>query len=331
MPQVSVVIPTYNRDKFVVKAIESVLRQRVTDLDVLVIDDGSTDDTRIALKEYSHKIRYIYQENAGVSAARNAGIRLAKGEWVAFLDSDDEWAKDYLSTQVEQIERLPGAVAHITNAFTVPHHGERRSLFLESGFIERFKAKPCVVLERPLQAIITYALWFLQSMIVRRDVLSEAGLFDEDLSIAEDLDVIARVAMRGPFTFCKKELVEVYRREEAAENLMAQSWRRSIYRYTSFGKVYANLQKLGGLTMMERVSIARALSRTQRALGNRLILEGKRVKARSAYVQSFSSYPSGKSVVKIAGTFLPSAVSRALVRKGRNDLPAILTRELDIG
>ncbi len=321
MLQLSVIIPTYNRAQFVVKAIESVFRQSVTDLEIIVIDDGSTDDTRTVLKEYPPRIRYIYQENAGVSAARNAGIRLAQGEWVAFLDSDDEWTKDYLSTQVEQIEKFPEAVAHITNACTVLSGGERSSLFEESGLSELFDGQSSVMLQKPLRVILEYGLWFLQSMMVRKVVLLEAGLFDQDLSIAEDLDLIARVALRGPVTFSKKELVDVYRREESTENLMAQSWRRGIYRYTSFGKVYANLQKIGGLTMMERVSIARALSRTQRALGNRLILEGKRVEARSAYVQSFTSYPSGKSVVKIAGTFLPSAVSRALVRKGGMTCP----------
>ncbi|MBX3300747.1 MAG: glycosyltransferase family 2 protein [Nitrospira sp.] len=317
MPRISVVIPTYNRGRFIAKAIESVLRQSVMDLEVIVVDDGSTDETRTVLEEYSGRIRYIYQENAGVSSARNAGIRLAQGEWVAFLDSDDEWTKDYLAIQVEQIVKFPAAVAHSTNAFTIRPDGERSSLFVESGFLKRFDTKSYLALERPLQTILTYALWFLQSTIVRKDILLNVGLFDEHLSIAEDLDIIARVAIRGPFTFRKRELIEVYRREESIENLLAQSRKRGIYRYTSFGKVYANLQKSSGLTVMERASIARALSSTQRALGNVLIMEGRRVEARSAYMQSLFSYPSGKSLVKFAGTFLPYAVSRLLVRKGR--------------
>lgn len=317
MPPVSVIIPTYNRARFVVKAIESVLRQSVTGLELIVVDDGSTDDTRAVLKEYSHRIRYIHQKNAGVSAARNLGIREARGKWVAFLDSDDEWTKDYLSTQIEQIMQFPAAVAHITNALTILPNGEKNSLFVQSGLSTRFNAKSYLVLERPLEAIITYALWFLQSTIVRRDILLETGLFDEDLSIAEDLDLISRVAIRGPFTFSKKELVEVYRREESIENLMAQSRKRGIYRYESFGKVYDNLLSLAGLTLMERASLAKALSSSKRALGNVLVMEERRAEARLAYKEALFLYPSVKSLLKVTGTFLPSAVSRILVRENR--------------
>src|SRR6267143_1280624 len=117
MPLISVIIPTYNRERFVIKAIDSILNQTVKDYEIIVIDDGSTDGTRTALEAYSKKIRYIYQENAGVSSARNAGIKKAQGEWMAFLDSDDEWTKDYLSTQMAHIRKYPHAVVHMTNAF----------------------------------------------------------------------------------------------------------------------------------------------------------------------------------------------------------------------
>ena len=278
VPQVSVVIPTYNRGKFVVKAIDSVLRQSFPDVEILVVDDGSTDGTREALEAYGTEIKYIFQENAGVSSARNAGIRLAQGEWVAFLDSDDEWGQKYLSSQLEQTEKVPTAVAHTTSALTILSGGERSSLFVESGFSERFKQKQYLTLERPLCTILRHARWFLQATIIRKDVLLQAGLFDEELSIAEDLDIIARVALRGPYTFCKNELVEVYRRDESIENLMAKSRKRGIYRYTSFGKVYSNLLTISGLTFRERASIARASSCTKRALGNVLVMEEKELK-----------------------------------------------------
>ena len=217
MPLVSVIIPTYNRQRFVRKAIDSVLRQSFTDFEIIVIDDGSTDGTQKTLEAYGNKISYMVQENSGVSSARNTGIREAQGVWLAFLDSDDEWTKDYLSTQVAQIEEFPEAVAHVTNAVTLLPGGGRSSLFVETGLSDRFKAKPYLALERPLRVIVKHPPWFLPSSIIRRDILLKAGLLDEELSIAEDLDLIARVALRGPFTFCRKELVEVYRREELIE------------------------------------------------------------------------------------------------------------------
>lgn len=326
MPLISVIIPTYDRERFVVKAIDSVLRQSFTDLELIVIDDGSTDGTRKILEAYGANIRCIVQENAGVSSARNTGIKSAHGMWVAFLDSDDEWTKDYLSTQVEQIEKFPAAVAHITNAVTVSLDGGRSSLFVETGLLDRFKAKSCLIFERPLWVIVTHAPWFLQSTIMRRDTLLKAGLLDEGLSIAEDLDLVARVALRGPFTFCRKELVEVYRRKELIENLVAQGLKRGIYTYTSFGKVYASLLNVPGLTLMERTTIARALSSTNRALGNVLVMAGKKVEARQVYKESFCGYPSVRSLIKLAATFLPGGISRVLVRKGRHILPEEDTR-----
>jgi glycosyltransferase involved in cell wall biosynthesis len=113
LPRVSVIIPTFNRAQFVTEAIDSVLSQSYKDYEIIVVDDGSTDDTKGTLKRYGEKIKYIYQKNSGVSAARNTGINEAKGVWVAFLDSDDEWIKNYLSVQVEQIRNFPRAVAHI--------------------------------------------------------------------------------------------------------------------------------------------------------------------------------------------------------------------------
>src|ERR1043165_3559514 len=226
MPLISVIIPTYNRERFVVKAIDSVLRQTFTDFEVQVIDDGSTDGTRQTLEAYGKRIKYIFQENSGVSSAINAGVRSTQGEWLAFLGSDDEWRKDYLSTQVEKIKNVPAAVAHITNGVKIVYDEIRCSHFVETGFLDRFKDKPCLMIERPLYVIVTHEPWYIQSTIIRKDILFKAGFFDEELSIAEDLDVLARVALRGPFTFYRNALVELHRRKELLVNLGAQSLRR---------------------------------------------------------------------------------------------------------
>ena len=100
MPKVSVIIPTYNRSLSVREAIESVLAQTYRDFELIVVDDGSADNTPSVLGSFGERIRGIRQANAGVSAARNAGIRAAKGEWVAFLDSDDLWVPQKLERQM---------------------------------------------------------------------------------------------------------------------------------------------------------------------------------------------------------------------------------------
>jgi glycosyltransferase involved in cell wall biosynthesis len=123
MPKISVIVPTYNRERFIIKAIDSILNQTYKDYEIIVVDDGSTDETKKALQAYS-QIKYIFQDNGGVSSARNTGIMAAKGEWVAFLDSDDEWTEDYLSVQMEQVKEFPQAVGHMTNAVSVLSDGQ---------------------------------------------------------------------------------------------------------------------------------------------------------------------------------------------------------------
>lgn len=319
MPLISVIIPTYNREKFIGKAIDSVLRQGFPDLEIIVIDDGSTDGTRKVLEAYGDTVRCIYQENSGVSSARNSGIRSARGMWLAFLDSDDEWMPDYLSAQIQYCEEYSEAVAHITNAVTIGLDGRRSSLFVETGLITKFKANPSLIFERPLSAIVKHAPWFLQSAIMRKDMVLTAGLLDEELSIAEDFDLVARVALRGPFTFCNRELVEVHRRQESMESLSRQSLKRGIYRYSSFRKVYVNLLQAPGLTASERAGLLSALSCTQRALGNMLVMADRKLEARQMYKDSLFASLSLRSLIKYVVTFLPGDVSRVLVRRGRPD------------
>src|SRR5215510_10206142 len=99
-PRVSAIIPTYNYARYVAAAVESVLAQNFKDLEIVVIDDGSTDDTIDALRPFGERIRYIPQEHGGLAAARNAGIRSSRGQYLAFLDSDDLWLPDKVSMQV---------------------------------------------------------------------------------------------------------------------------------------------------------------------------------------------------------------------------------------
>jgi glycosyltransferase involved in cell wall biosynthesis len=315
VPKLSVIIPTYNREGFIGKAIDSVLNQSFEDYEIVVIDDGSTDDTRKVLEEYKTQIKYVYQSNSGVSSARNAGILHASGEWIAFLDSDDEWTRGYLSAQMQQIERYPHAVGHITNGVRVSLEGKRSNYFAEVGFLKEFGDKACVVFERPLRVILNHELGQLQSTIVRKEILLQTGLFDTQLSVEEDLDVIARSALRGAFTFCRRELVEIFRREESIENLVTQNLKKPIDYYESLEKIYAGLFGSDGLTWEEKAIIARKRSTNWSTLGNALVMAGKGSAARGFYKKSAFTYPSTRSLIKFLATFLPQGVSRAFVRK----------------
>ena len=313
MPKVSVIIPTYNRAEFVTKAIQSVLGQSFKDYEIIVIDDGSTDATREALAPYMDRIHYIHQKNSGVSSARNAGILQSRGEWISFLDSDDEWMENNLSTQMAHIEEFPRAVAHVANATNVRLDGTETSHFSETGFLSLFDGTECLVPERPLRLIIQYGPWFLQSSILHKVTLLQAGLFDTDLSIAEDLDVLARVALKGPFSFCEDPLAKIVRRQETVENLTDRAFKNGLYRHRSFSKVYRNILTCGDLRRREKMATAAALSRHRRALGTALIAIAEKSEARKLFVKAFSVYPSPRSAFKLLASYLPYPLARAAV------------------
>ncbi len=106
-PIISVVIPTYNRAAFICRAVDSALGQTYAPLEVVVVDDGSKDDTREVLRKYGDRIRYVAKENGGVSSARNVGVREATGEYIAFLDSDDTWVPEKLAVQMDIFRAHP--------------------------------------------------------------------------------------------------------------------------------------------------------------------------------------------------------------------------------
>jgi len=195
-PIISVVIPTYNRAYCLRDAIDSVLTQSFRDFEIIVVDDGSTDGTNEVVKQYGDRIRLIQQVNAGVSAARNTGIRAAKGEWIAFLDSDDTWEPDKLNVQVNDLLAVPSAVAHMVDTIFIVSDQENISLFQLREMQEEYKKHPIRV--RPLCDVLLTG-FFPTTWILKRKAIESAGYFDTALRISEDTDLLSRVAMEGPF------------------------------------------------------------------------------------------------------------------------------------
>src|SRR5260221_2437233 len=126
MIEVSVVIPAYNAAHFLPRALTSVLRQTRQPSEIIVVDDGSGDDTRDVAAAYAPKVTYFWQKNAGASAARNYAVKRANGKWIAFLDADDAWRPDKLERQMEGLQRQPDAVLAYSDYTIVPEDGDSR-------------------------------------------------------------------------------------------------------------------------------------------------------------------------------------------------------------
>ena len=313
----SVIIPTYNRASFITKAIDSVLRQSFNDCEIIVVDDGSTDMTEQTLQQYGKRITVVHQGNSGVSAARNRGIAHANGSWIAFLDSDDEWEENYLPRQVKHINSNPGVIAFFTNAIDI-HPGGASETHFQNTILKRFGTRSFIRITRPFRAIMNHPHWYLQSMVVRRDTLLRTELFDVSLAIAEDLDLIARLALAGPFGFEKEILVKICRRMESISNLA--SAQGTLQARKSFAKIFDRLRKDHRLRLAERLALTKVSSANQRALGNLLLAQGDARQARAFYKQAFTTYPSLKSLLKYVASLMSSRFALLLVRRKKNSI-----------
>lgn len=210
IPTVSVVIPTFNRGHLVTNAIESVLNQTFAAHEIIVVDDGSTDDTSDKLKPYEHRIQYFYQDNRGVSAAQNKGIELARGEWIAILASDDLWLPSKLERQVMAVAELgPQFGACFTDCGFFGNSLESASAFERANFASASKVGP---LRHPFECILArHAAIYVQSLLVRRSLLAALEGFDERMVVAEDTDLIFRLAFLTELCFVNEVLVGIDR------------------------------------------------------------------------------------------------------------------------
>jgi len=195
-PSVSVIIPTYNRGWTLRAAVDSVLTQTYRDFELIVVDDGSTDDTVEILPSYGPDIQVLRQANAGVSAARNTGVRSAKGAFIAFLDSDDRWFPDKLGVQVDFFASHPEAVICQT----------------EETWIRKGKrVNPKKVHEKPsgriFKASLALCLVSPSAVMLRKALFDEIGGFDETLPACEDYDLWLRVSARYPVHLLQTPLI----------------------------------------------------------------------------------------------------------------------------
>jgi glycosyltransferase involved in cell wall biosynthesis len=308
-PLVSVVIPTYNRAFFVTKAIDSVLNQTFVDYEVIVVDDGSSDNTSKTLKQYQDKIKYIYQNNSGVSAARNTGIAVACGKWVAFLDSDDEWREDYLAQQIKHAVAFPEIIMQTANCLFIGLDGKQESYFEINGSLGAFNRTDYLFVEQPFCFVVKHGPWQVGSTIIRRKAIIEAGLFDTKFKFSEDFDLMARVALQGAFGLINENLVNIYRRNELNDCLTNQIRNNRLKARKSDEMIFEKLKKIENLSDKECRALNGLLSANRRAIGNLFLEEGKNKNARYSYRQAFFFEKSMSSIGKYTLSFLPAGVN----------------------
>lgn len=306
MSGISVIIPTFNRRREVLRAIASVKAQSFPADEILVIDDGSTDDTPDHVCALSAPVRYVRTANHGVSAARNRGIREARGEWIAFLDSDDEWSRDKLARQMEA-----GRDADLVFTACETESGERLDDLdamdpdLPAGGTKRYPPAYQAFFRHPRHP-------FIQSALIRRDLLIRIGGFDESLRVAEDTKLIYRLVLETAFAVINDPLVRISRDREGAGLSDDGDPAVAMTRYAC----YARVQNEFRWQLLHRApAAARVLRANQGYFVSRwaelACVNGERALGRALGREGFALAPDWKSRLRcLAAAFAPGVLER---------------------
>ena len=245
---ISVIIPTYNRANYLREAIASMLSQTYQNFEIIVVDDGSTDKTREVVESFGERVRYFYQKNSGVGAARNKGIIESRGEYIAFLDADDIWFPEKLLFQMDIFEKFKADMVYACSV----NAEEKR---IRGEF--KLDVTRCDVWTRNFKELFWWNDIPTSSVVIKKESLTKFGVFDEDRSImsAEDYDLWLRIVSKIKIVGVREPLF-YYRDHEsgiskdpASVDRIKETIIRNYHRFSSFqssirGKLRKRLLKL---------------------------------------------------------------------------------------
>ncbi len=226
-PRISVIIPSHNRAHTLPRALDSVLAQTRSAEEIIVIDDGSDDDTPDLLAQHYPQVRVIQQTNQGVSAARNRGIEQATGNWIALLDSDDEWHPNKLQCQLEALAAAPAhRLIHSDEIWL--RNGEQIKQMQKHGKQGGWIFQHCL----PMCVISP------STTMIHRSVFDDIGYFDEDLPACEDYDLWLRLTAREPVLYIDQALITKYGGH--ADQLSARFWGMDRFRIRALERLLSS-------------------------------------------------------------------------------------------
>lgn len=277
---VSVIIPAYNGEKFISETIQSIIAQDYHPIECIVVDDGSTDGTANIVKSFN-SVRYVNKKNSGVASARNTGMKIAQGKYIAFLDHDDVFLPKKIINQVEYMKANPDCVVCHTNVAMIDGSGRR----IEEGHIGQ---KPDVQLPsgKVLRELFNANFIAICTTLCRKDVLIKAGGFDESLKLVDDYELWLRMALYGDFGYIK-EISTHYRWHDT--NASQDDFRMAEGRLrarTVFLKKHPEARQILGKKWVKDIMTRRALD-----FGYGFSKNGEGRKARAIYWHGLKENP----------------------------------------
>lgn len=292
-PLVSVIIPAYNRANSIRRAIDSVISQTYNNIEITVVDDGSIDNTEEIIAFYGDKVRYIYKANGGCSSARNIGIKESRGDFIAFLDSDDSWYPDKIKKQMDAILKKDDYGLCICDINFIDKNLEHlsfsnlRAKIPKDGFIMKY-------LLRMPKITCSY-------MLVKKGVFSHVGLFDETFATANDFEMMLRICNSVKTILVNKPLVLYKKSSDSVSNQLFTNNRiRAIHKIGQYSPKFVQNNK-------KQISAAIAkikLSYAEDLLWNRYLKE-----SRGQICESLSASLSFKALLLYIKSILISCLS----------------------
>jgi glycosyltransferase involved in cell wall biosynthesis len=257
MPTVSVIIHTYNNEKFIAETVESVMNQTYKDYAVIVVDDGSVDGTRDALIPYMQKIRYHYKENGGIASAKNAGISLSETEFIAFLDHDDLWVPDKLQLQMEHFSENP-QIGLVYAKYTSFRDGKELRTKPENGYSGWI-----------FKELLSKSFIQTSTVVVKRECLDTVGPYDETFSLGDEYDMFLRIARKFQCGFVDKGLTRYRVHDTNASNndFLFDNENLGVYK-----KIYNSFTNLDGV---EKKILRKRIARYSMKVAEGLYSQGK--------------------------------------------------------
>ena len=323
-PRVSVIVPTYNRATFLERTVESIFAQSVTVDEVLLVDDGSTDDTRALVErlraahvEWKGRCQYLWQAHEGKSVALNTGLRTATGDWIAFNDSDDVWRPEKLELQFRALGQFESAGACFTDACFVNHPSMKETAF-ELALLDRTSP---VGIRHDIASLYasTSQPIYMQTLLVSRDVMRRFGEFDPTFLMGMDTDLAFRLGLLTPMCYVNAPLVEIDRTECRTTGLMTE------FPFHSIGRLHVHERMITRWIEMTKAShpelgprLKMRLHHAQNVLANHYLVREDFQTARSILGRAARSSRRPNMVAKFVwSTIAPRSLRKEVIRRNR--------------
>jgi glycosyltransferase involved in cell wall biosynthesis len=288
-PQFSVIIPVYNGERFIAETIQSVLAQTYKAVEIIVVDDGSSDDTATIVEQYSEQISicYVRQQNQGPSIARNHGVSLARGDWIAFLDADDVWYANKLQTHRDYIIKNPDVVLFWCDMDNIDEHGYARRDSKGRDPLAQ------IIFDRPVCPLPS-------SAVMRKNIFEQTTGFNPVLRCYEDVEYFFRLANAFPAMYMAEKLF-AYRKYEKQPDYLRM---RGLV--DNWSVVNALLVMLCRDDPSKQTALSRQSASIYSGAGRHLLRAGNLEKARYCFRQSFAQRPFyGKNLRRWVLSYLP--------------------------